>query len=147
VANLGGEHLAASVMITNTTYAYQAMKNGDDGNIVPFCKQFGGVTGNDQDWFKLTIVGKNGINITGQIDFYLADYRFADNAQDYVIDQWTEVDLSSLGLVTSLEFSVASSDYGTPTYFAMDNLNIVPEPATMSLLAIGVLALRRRRNA
>ena len=39
------------------------------------------------------------------------------------------MDLSSLGLVKTIEFSVASSDTGdyginTPTYFAMDNIEI-----------------------
>ena len=86
----------------------------------------------------------------GTVDFYLADYRFADNSKDYIVENWEYVDLSSLGVVKSLEFSLNSSDAGvfgmnTPAYFAMDDLNCVPEPATMVLLALGGILLRKRK--
>lgn len=129
--------------VTNTTYAGLAMLNGEGP-----AKKFGGATGDDADWFMLTIEGFDaGSASTGTVDFYLADYRFEDNAGDYIIDDWAEVDLSSLGIVKSLEFTFASSDIGdfginTPTYFAMDT--VVPEPATMMLMALGAVLLRRR---
>ncbi len=141
---------------TNTTYAYLSMLNGDS-----FAKKFGGPSGNDPDWFKLTITGMDaGGGITGTKDFYLADYRFMDNAQDYLIKDWTWVDLTGLGTnVSELEFSLDSSDhfidngydYGmnTPAYFAIDNLTTAPEPGTLCLAAIGLgmagLAWRWRR--
>ncbi|MCI4668685.1 MAG: DUF4465 domain-containing protein [Bacteroidia bacterium] len=109
--------------ITNSTYAYLSMKNGDQ-----FAKRFGGVDGNDPDFFLLTIKGYfNGMLTADSVDFYLADYRFADNTQDYIVDEWTFVDLSSLGNVDSLSFSLNSSDtssfgFNTPAYFCMDNL-------------------------
>jgi hypothetical protein len=113
---------------TNTTYAYLSMKAGD-----AFAKKFGGPTGNDQDWFKLTIIGKDEIGkLTGTVDFYLADYRFADNTKDYLVDKWTWVDMTSLGMnVKSLEFGLSSSDNGswgmnTPAYFAIDNIRYAP---------------------
>ena len=92
------------------------------------------------------------------MDFYLADFRFADNALDYVVDSWTWVDLSSLGVVSSLSFSLASSDVGqfgmnTPAYFAMDNLAVaaVPEPSQAAMLLGGLalvgLAVRRRSKS
>lgn len=112
--------------ITNTTYAYLSMTNGDG-----FAKKFGGTDGSDEDWFLLTIKGmdKNGA-YTGTVEFYLADYRFSDNTKDYIIDEWTWVDLTSLGEVVVLEFSLTSSDTGaygmnTPAYFAMDDLSII----------------------
>jgi hypothetical protein len=129
---------------TNTTYAALAMLNGEGP-----AKKFGGPSGDDPDWFLLTIAGKDSDGLeTGTVDFYLSDYRFADNALDYIVDTWEYVDLSSLGVVKSLEFTLSSSDVGewgmnTPAYFAMDNL-VIPEPSAVALLALGGLLLRRR---
>ena len=122
--------------ITNTTYAALSMLNGDS-----FAKKFGGASGNDPDWFLLTITGKNASGgTTGTVDFYLADYQFENNANDYIVDDWTFVDLTALGdIVKSLEFALSSSDVGqwgmnTPASFAMDSLTVVPEPSTLVLL-------------
>jgi hypothetical protein len=112
-------------------------------------KKFGGSSGNDPDWFLLTITGKDASGgKTGTVEFYLADYRFEDNSKDYIVENWECVDLSSLGVVKSLEISLNSSDAGvfgmnTPAYFAMDT--IMPEPATMVLLALGGILLRKRK--
>ncbi len=137
--------------VTNTTYAALSMLNGD-----LFAKKFGGTSGNDPDWFLLTITGKDASGAaTGTVDFYLADYRFANNAQDYVVHDWTPVDLSSLGSnVKGLEFGLTSSDNGdwgmnTPAYFAMDSLTVVPEPSGLALLSgagiVGAVWFPRRR--
>jgi hypothetical protein len=122
------------------------MRDGDT-----YAKKFGGSSGDDEDWFKLIIKGIDSEGgYSGTVEFYLADFRYANNDLDYISDDWTWVDLSSLGDVTGLEFSMASSDtyYGymnTPSYFAMDNL--VPEPATFVLLSLaGAISLRRRRR-
>ena len=111
--------------ITNTTYTFLAMQDGN----AP-AKKFGGDTGDDPDFYKVTITGKDEDDVqTGVVEFYLADFRFEDNSQDYIIDDWTAVDLSGLGRVKTLEFSVSSSDTGdyginTPSYFAIDNVEI-----------------------
>ncbi|MCW5623505.1 MAG: DUF4465 domain-containing protein [Burkholderiales bacterium] len=129
------------------------MLNGDF-----FAKAFGGASGDDPDWFALTITGHDAAgDATGTVDFHLADYRFADNSLDYVVTDWTLVDLSALGTVSSLTFSLSSSDVGdfgmnTPAYFALDNLSVaaVPEPSTWWMMGLGLAALgfaARRRSA
>ncbi|WP_018410017.1 DUF4465 domain-containing protein [Methyloversatilis thermotolerans] len=142
--------VVASAAFTNTTYAALSMLDGDG-----FAKKFGGASGNDEDWFKLTVTGWNGTARTGALDIYLADYRFADNSLDYILSDWTTFDLSALGSVTALDFALSSSDTGdwgmnTPAYFALDSLSVstVPEPAQAALLLAGlslVGAASRRR--
>jgi hypothetical protein len=113
--------------VTNNDSAYYSILNGD-----AFSKKFGGNSGNEQDWFMLTITGKDvDGGVTGTVDFYLADYRFVDNDADYIVNTWQYVDLTSLGAVKSLEFSLSSSDVGdwgmnTPAYFALDTLVYQP---------------------
>lgn len=109
--------------VSNTSYAYYSMLDGD-----MFAKQFGGETGNDPDFFLLTIKGYSGGSLTtDSVNFYLADYRFANNEEDYIVDNWNFVDLNELGAVDSLAFSMQSSDVSafglnTPAYFAIDQV-------------------------
>ena len=113
-----------SVSLNNSTYAYRTMLDGNR-----FAKAFGGVTGDDPDFFLLTIHGYwGGQQVADSVDFYLADYRFEDNDLDYIVRDWTEVDLSVFGDVDSLSFTYRSSDIGmfgpnNPTYVLVDNLN------------------------
>ncbi|MDH4241040.1 MAG: DUF4465 domain-containing protein [Phycisphaerae bacterium] len=129
--------------VTNDNFAYYSMLNGD-----AYAKKFGGVSGDEEDWFLLTITGKDaGGTEVGSVEFYLADYRYADNGQDYIVNTWEYVDLMGFGTVNSLEFSLSSSDMGsfgmnTPAYFALDM--VVPEPGTLVLLALGGVLLRRK---
>ena len=126
-----------SIEVTNTTYAALSMRQGDS-----FAKMFGGESGDDPDFFLLTIegVGDDGESV-GTVDFYLADFRFADNSLDYILDEWTTVDVSSLSDAVSLEFALSSSDVGsfginTPAYFAVDNLTLTSDTPQSSLTAI-----------
>ena len=112
------------VYITNSTYTANSMRDGDS-----FAKQFGGASGNDEDWFLLTIKGYTGGVLTSDsVNFYLADYRFTNNNLDYIVKDWQWVDLNSLGNIDSVFFSLTSSDTGsfgmnTPAIFCLDNFN------------------------
>lgn len=109
--------------VTNNTYAYLSMLEGDD-----FAKKFGGETGDDPDFFLLTISGfRDGQQVGESVDFYLADYRSDNPDEDYIIKEWTYVDISMMGETDSLSFALNSSDVGefgvnTPTYFCIDNI-------------------------
>jgi hypothetical protein len=128
-----------SARFTNTTYAALSMRYGD-----AFAKKFGGDDGTKPDYFKLIVTGKDATGQpVGTVEFYLADYRFENNADDYIVGTWQYCDLSALSKARILEFTLESSDVGdwgmnTPAYFAMDNLTLVPEPSSALLLAIGL---------
>ena len=125
-----------SIEITNTTYAALSMQQGDS-----FAKKFGGESGDDEDFFLLTITGRNAAGeSTGTIDFYLADFRFADNSLDYIVDEWTSIDLTPLTDALSLEFSLSSSDVGqfgmnTPAYFAADNVTLADSQSATAVVS------------
>ncbi|MBW8014546.1 MAG: DUF4465 domain-containing protein [Planctomycetes bacterium] len=142
---LNSEMVVDGLHLANVTYTAYDMTNGSG-----FSKKFGGESGEDEDWLKVVMEGFDGNGAsTGTEEFYLADFRFADNTEDYILDTWEYVDLTGLGAVKSVVFSLESSDVGdwginTPTYFAVDT--VVPEPCTVALLGLGSLLLRRRRG-
>ena len=118
--------------ITNSTYAALSMLNGDS-----FGKQFGSVNGadgnpdgtNGEDFFKVWIIAEDfGGNTKDSVEFYLADYRFSDNTQDYIIADWNYIDIIQFGFSTAkVSFRFESSDNGgfgmnTPAYFAIDDI-------------------------
>lgn len=110
--------------IANTAYAWHSMANGD-----MFAKKFGGPTGSDSDWFKVTIRGYSGGSLKNDsVEYFLADFRSPVNANDTIMRGWNWVNLLPLGDVDSLLFTLNSSDTGmfgmnTPAYFAMDNFH------------------------
>ncbi len=121
--------------ITNTTYAFKSIRNGD-----AFSRKFGDTTGTGSgttiaqgsypDFFKVTVKGyKNGTLKADSVPFYLADYRSSNNALDYVVNNWQWVNTNILGEVDSLKFYMYTSDNGqfgpnTPLFFGMDNFTI-----------------------
>lgn len=71
------------------------------------------------------------------MNFYLADFRSANNAQDYIVNNWQWVDLSVLGNTDSLIFTLYSSDIGTfgintPLFYCIDNLTTADSPVGIS---------------
>lgn len=126
-----------SLRITNGTYAYRSMQNGDF-----FAKQFGSpynASGqldgtNGEDFFRVLIEGVDNLgNVIDTVVFYLADFRFANSSQDYILRDWATVNLTSLNVgpnrLVKLNFYLESSDndpqfgMNTPAYFAIDNIS------------------------
>ncbi len=89
----------SSLDITNAVCTYHYM-NGSDGSGIG--------TFEAGDFFKITITGvlADGTD-GGTVNFYLADFT---NGNNYIIDDWTTVDLSSLGQIKGLKFQLSSSD-------------------------------------
>ena len=118
--------------LTNSTYAYYSMLEGDS-----FAKRFGGETGDDPDFLRLTFRKYlDGMLSADSIDFYLADYRFADNSMDYIVDEWTFLDLSPLGNADSLQIMMTGTDLGqfglnTPSYFCVDAVTTADAPVAL----------------
>ena len=137
--NLAAGTDPVSIQVTNTTYAYLSMLNGDT-----FEHAFG-----KNDFFELTITGFSGPGgagqKTGEVDFFLADFL---GTNSYIVNTWDTVDLSSLGESGSLVFGLVSSQndpvfgMNTPAFFAADNFtvstNAVPEPSSWVLCCCGV---------
>jgi hypothetical protein len=119
------EFQVAGTYVSNSTLTYLSMLNGDG-----YAKKFGGENGTDPDWFKITFTGEdaNG-NITGSVDFYLADFRSDNPEDDYIVNEWKWVDLSDLGRVSKIHYTLESSDLGeyginTPTFFCIDKMAV-----------------------
>ena len=135
VIDLGpGINYITSMRVTNTTYAALSMKFGD-----AYAKKFGDSTNSQgtvdgtmgEDFYKLRIISLSNNNDTvGHTEVYLADFRFADSSQDFILEDWTTVDLIGLNAAVLnpryVHFELTSSDnsawgMNTPAYFAMDN--------------------------
>ena len=102
--------------ITNTVYTLDAILHGD----------FANDAFSAGDYMSVTAKGYNGAEKTGEVVFYLADYRSENTEEHFALSTWKWFDLSSLGAITRLEFELfttKSDDYGftTPTYFCLDN--------------------------
>lgn len=129
--------------ITNSTYAFNSMRDGDG-----FAKQFGDTTGTGlttgqgtaPDWCKVLIHGyKEGVMNADTVEFYLADFR-GTSSTDHIVNTWQWVNLLPLGHVDSVTFTMSSSDnnaFGmkTPAYFCIDNF-------TTNETGVGVAAVQ-----
>jgi Domain of unknown function (DUF4465)/PEP-CTERM motif len=155
--NLPAQRRLQGMYVTNTSYAYWSMKDGDNQ---------AKALGSPNDWVLLTIHGYDAAGSPiGSVPFYLADFRGLGGKPGTIVDQWTWVDLSSLGDARTLKFMLDENvenkwtydevhySMNHPSYFAIDNLTLapVPEPSTFVLLGSGlsvlglVRYLRRRR--
>lgn len=124
-----------SIAITNATYAAISMRDGDGPG--GFAKQFGSVNGadgnpdgtNGEDFFKVWIIGEDYTGaVKDSVEFYLADYRFSDNTQDYIVEDWNTIDFTPFAFaVNKVNFRFESSDMSfgfinTPAYLIVDDI-------------------------
>lgn len=115
IGSANSRYRAHSVAITNTSLAYYSMKDGDG-----FAKKF-----EDGDFFKINVYGVDAdMKITIPQSFYLADYR---SGKSMILDKWQTVNISSLGEVKYIFFTLESTDNGqfgmnTPAFFCLDGL-------------------------
>ena len=102
--------------VCNTTWVVDAILNGDGmseeaaGKGLPF---------GDDDYFELVVTGSLNGAKTGEITFDLARGK-------HYVQNWTYVDLSPLGKVSALKFTLQGSKHNsggltTPAYFCIDN--------------------------
>jgi hypothetical protein len=125
-----------SLKISNTTYAALSMRDGD-----MYAKKFGGETGNDPDFFKVWIIGYNqDWSPADSVEFYLADYRFENNSEDYIVSDWQTVHFNFVSPIYMLGFKFESSDVSmgwinTPTYLALDDVSFNKTVSTKELSA------------
>lgn len=143
-----GPVTVAGFRVANTTYAYSVMTETDPNS---FSTPLSATNG----WLKLSVAGSLGGVAGTTVEHYLADFRTIGSPGASAA--WSWLDLSALGAVDALSFSITGSDtdpvfgLNTPAYFAMDDLTYVvavPEPATLVLVVCGSAALgwRARRG-
>ncbi|MCI2082829.1 MAG: DUF4465 domain-containing protein [Bacteroidales bacterium] len=107
-----------SMQVTNTTYAYQTMANGND-----YCRK---LSYDNKDYLKVVATGyATDGSLTGTTEFYLADFR--TSSSEGIVTNWKEVSLTGLGSCHKIDFDIQGSDTGdyglnTPAYFCFDNL-------------------------
>lgn len=128
-----------SIHLTNSLYTWASMTYGD-----AFSRQFSAANG---DFFTVEVFGYDDQGLAlGSVEFALADFRSANPAEHFIVDEWIAVDLTALGSgVREIGFHFASSDMGdwginTPVYAAFDRLVVIPEPRTAALVG-GLLVL------
>ena len=149
----------SSMYITNTTYAYNSLINGDG-----YAKRLQDYADESQyAELKITIKGidSQGEYTANSVEVILGNTYLNEDTNTwevYILEDWELIDLTTLNETDGLyglNFVVEGTDksYGWdnwPLYFAMDNISYtaVPEPATFAMifgaLAIALAARKRR---
>ena len=121
--NDGNTYDAVGVYVCNNSNTYHSILNGDS-----YAKKF---AQGDTLVLKIHALDENWeIDDSKQdVVVYLADYRSSNESEWKVNTQWEWVDLSVLGNVSGLAFTMASSDVNsgfmnTPAYFCLDKLTV-----------------------
>ena len=128
----GEQYDAVGMYVCNNPVAYKAITQGD-----AYARKF---AAGDSFVLKAEALDASFAPTGQSVSFYLADYRSENPAEWTVNNTWEWFDMSSLGRVGGIAFSVSSTDmaYGfsnTATYFAMDKLKVaVPKTTDVSEL-------------
>ena len=112
-----------SMYVTNTTYVYNILENGD-GWMVPV----GGVS--DDCWLKVVAYGYDDSDADDDEYTKSVEFTLWENGQG--VKEWTKWDLSGLGKVVEVRFNLIGSDelyasgygLGAPGYFAYDDVTV-----------------------
>lgn len=108
-----------SIMVVNSCYAYYSMIHGDT-----YCKKF-----EKDDWFLLIAHGVKEDGSETTAEFYLAKITDDSDIEKGIVTDWTRFNLSPLGDVTGIYFTLDSSDSGqwgmnTPASFAVTDFMV-----------------------
>ena len=114
----GEDHEAVGAYVCLNSYTYYSITDGDG-----FAREF-----TNGDKFTLTVHGVNSKEEESTLEVPLASYSNGDLT---ATRGWKYVDLSPLGKVNTLWFSMKSTDSGTygdntPSYFCLDKLMVKP---------------------
>lgn len=116
----------SGMAVTNNAWVVYDILNGDG------MSDDGGLPFGRGDWLKLTVTGYDDEeDIVGHVDFYLADFRDTVTCDWTYAQNWQWLDLSSLGEVSAIGFTLTGSKHNTygmttPAYFCFDNLGGQP---------------------
>lgn len=114
----GKSYNAVGMYVNLNSYAYYSIESGDG-----IARAF-----TNGDRFTLTVHGVDSENSEHTVDVTLAEYSNGDLT---INRGWKYVDLSELGAVNELYFTMSSTDTGdygmnTPCYFCLDKLMVSP---------------------
>ena len=133
-----------SVQLSIATFSALYILTGDDA----FASRAFGGDSSIVDILQVSIAGtENGVAVAAPVEVDLANS--SAGATFGISDEWLDVDLTSLASADNLQFTIVNTQGVVPSYFALDNLELVavPEPSTalLGFAALGFLGLRRRR--
>ena len=132
----GQKYEAVEVYVTNHPWPYYENMNGG---------MFTRVLDQEGDYVKLIANGLDeNRNSTGSASFYLAKFENGSLTQ---VTNWEKFDLSALGTIASLYFTIESTDTGdwgmnTAAYFCMDKLTVKESTTSIPQLATENAAYR-----
>ncbi len=136
-------YYAVGCYVCNSPYAYYTIQKGNS-----YANQF-----EQGSWFKLVAHGVDANETeTGTVEYYLADYR-SENTEEWTLNNsWEWLDLTSLGQVASIYFTMESSDvndYGmlTPSYFCLDKLTMSNQKSAIDETTVAAVKAYYDRSA